>query len=240
MEMVLISKGKEHVVLYDEEKHGIVSMYSWSITKNGYVKGRIMSKYGDDRKEFLMHRLLLGIEKNNDVFCDHINRVRTDNRGFNLRICTRKENNRNRTASGKSIYLGVSPVHRKSCFKYVAKIYIENRQVVLGAFDTEIDAAIAYDNAARLNYGRFASLNFPHLLIDTPKRLDLRKIPRGRSKYIGVSVQKRVRGFVAIASISINNRRTHIGCFNTEEAAAHAYNEAALKFHGDKAVLNPV
>jgi len=43
-----------------------------------------------------------------------------------------------------------------------------------------------------------------------------------------------------VARISVNSKRLHIGCFATREAAALAYNEAALKYHGEFAVLNPL
>lgn len=42
------------------------------------------------------------------------------------------------------------------------------------------------------------------------------------------------------AVIRINGKTTHLGYFKTAIEAAKAYNEAALKYHKDFAVLNPV
>lgn len=38
--------------------------------------------------------------------------------------------------------------------------------------------------------------------------------------------------------VSLGNKRTHVGYFNTKEDAARAYNEAAIKLHGKFAKLN--
>lgn len=43
-----------------------------------------------------------------------------------------------------------------------------------------------------------------------------------------------------IGQIRANGKRYHLGCFNTPEDAALAYNKAALIHHGEYAVLNKI
>lgn len=58
------------------------------------------------------------------------------------------------------------------------------------------------------------------------------------SKYKGVSLKSKKHKFVA--QISVNNKKIHIGYYDTEDKAAIAYNIAALKHHGEFAFLNNV
>lgn len=90
---------------------------------------------------------------------DHINGNGLDNRRCNLRICTQAENVRNnRGRMGMtSQYKGVS----KWEGQWIATITSHGKQVRIGQFATEHEAALAYDAAARELHGEYAHLNLP-------------------------------------------------------------------------------
>ena len=79
--------------------------------------------------------------------------------GCNLRLCTHTQNQHNKDpiTNVSSKYKGVS--WHKSKNKWRAVVYLKKRQIYLGRFDSEIDAAIAYNNAAIKYFGDFARLN---------------------------------------------------------------------------------
>lgn len=64
------------------------------------------------------------------------------------------------------------------------------------------------------------------------------KKPRGRSKYMGVSINETNGHTYIQAQININKRLTYLGHFPTEEDAARAYDEKAREVHGEFANLN--
>jgi len=67
----------------------------------------------------------------------------------------------------------------------------------------------------------------------------MNRIPWGKSKYLGVSVEAMGRHIGRIkAQVRINKKVTCLGYFKTEELAALAYNEAAKKHYGEFANLN--
>jgi hypothetical protein len=105
-----------------------------------------------------MHRQIMQAPAGLDV--DHINGDRLDNQRGNLRIATRQQNCWNTTkrkGNYTSPYKGVS--WRRG--QWAAYITVSNRQRPLGKFADPIEAARAYDCAAREMFGEFAYLNFP-------------------------------------------------------------------------------
>ena len=90
---------------------------------------------------------------------DHINSDTWDNRLENLRECSQRNNAKNRSKGlgTTSKYKGVTYV--KSRGKWQATIMNNYRSVFIGRFDSEIDAALAYNVRAKELHGEFAKLN---------------------------------------------------------------------------------
>jgi hypothetical protein len=45
--------------------------------------------------------------------------------------------------------------------RWRARIRVNGRRIYLGSFENELDAAKAYDSAAKKHHGQFAAVNFP-------------------------------------------------------------------------------
>lgn len=107
----------------------------------------------------LMHRRILGIE-DGAIKVDHRNGNGLDNRRTNLRASTRSQNlgNRKKNRNGSSKFKGIH--WNKKLKKWRATIRVNGEQFSLGCYAQEIDAALAYDRAAREKWGEFARVNF--------------------------------------------------------------------------------
>lgn len=121
-------------------------------------EGRIADEYrrvSVGNRQYLTSRLVWiyfhgPIPENMQV--DHINRDKQDNRIENLRVVTRADNTRNTHVKGKSVYRGVYWNARRG--KWGAELRnAEGKSVHLGLYDTEEDAATAYDMAMSLFFG---------------------------------------------------------------------------------------
>lgn len=107
-----------------------------------------------------MHRV---VAKTPDgLECDHINSDSLDNRKANLRTATRLQNSWNRSKSSKPGYSKSKGVtFDKKMQKWLAQIRVRGKHISHGRFKDEIQAAKAYDKAAKKHFGEFAKLNFP-------------------------------------------------------------------------------
>jgi hypothetical protein len=103
-----------------------------------------------------MHREILGLTDGR-VLIDHCNFDTLDNRRTNLRVCTFLENARHRRKRRNSaaLFKGV-PVNNS---RWKAMIRTQRGQIYLGTFQTQEEAALAYNKAAKETYGEFALLN---------------------------------------------------------------------------------
>ncbi len=95
------------------------------------------------------------------LLVDHRNTDLLDNRRANLRLATHSQNScnsRRDKSNTLSRYRGVSFSKRKQ--KWFAAIRANGKKMWLGYFDSEEDAARAYDAAASKYHKEFARLNF--------------------------------------------------------------------------------
>lgn len=122
-----------------------------------YAVRRIGS--GGNQTTEAMARVIVGV-RDSAVLVDHRDGDGLNNRRLNLRICTSLQNQANRTknSSGSSKYKGVTKDRRSGA--WVAQSSEKNKHIYLGSFDSEIEAANAYDEYALNRFGEFSKLNF--------------------------------------------------------------------------------
>lgn len=109
-----------------------------------------------------MHRIIMGVTHDDPILVDHRNHNGLDNTRSNLRKCTKSENNRNCNGARRgssSRYLGVFRRVMKTCVRWRAGLSVSGKTYWLGHYETEEQAAIAYNEAAIKHFGEFASLN---------------------------------------------------------------------------------
>lgn len=155
MKEIQLTQG--YVALIDDEDFNKVSAYKWFVRKgkNTHYAATWVGKWRE-RKLLHMHHLVSGVPK--EGFCiDHQDRNGLNNQKSNHRLCTIAQNSANRTAYGSSKYLGVS--YMAANRKWRAYIKAEGENKYLGIFETEEQAAEAYNLAAAKYHGEFAKLN---------------------------------------------------------------------------------
>ena len=112
--------------------------------KNGYA-------FSCKRKDYL-HRLIVGKDW---LIVDHIDKNKTNCSRSNLRQSNYQLNKANSKPHLNRVYKGV----RKSHNKYRSTIVFNGKQIHLGMFKHEIDAALAYNEAALKYYGSHAEIS---------------------------------------------------------------------------------
>jgi len=161
----LIRMAQPRYAKVDPADYKWLREYEWIAVKvahNFYAvrQVKVRGTKGTRLSMMYMHREL--IEVADGLRVDHINHNGMDNRRTNLRAVTHSQNmwhRRKHSITTQSKYKGVC--WDKKSHKWRASIKFERKKIYLGCFKSEIEAAKAYDRAAKKYHGEFASLNFP-------------------------------------------------------------------------------
>ena len=153
--LIIKSKGKEYICLFDKRDQKKVSRYNWGLHSKGYAVTTV--KNG---KSILMHRLILGLLDKQEIEADHIFHNRLDNRRSKIRVCTHSQNRRNSRKLKESAQSKFKGVYRDQN-KWHAQIMKDQKVINLGRFWSPVTAAKIYDHAAKETFKDFAFLNFP-------------------------------------------------------------------------------
>ncbi len=135
--------------------------FKWWLHSNGTNLYAARTAVTDDLKSKIIFLQRQIMQPPGHLVVDHRNCDSLDNRRDNLRIVTQAENMRNRRKrkNTSSRYIGVWFDKKRN--KWTAQIRYNGKKIWLGRFDSEIDAARAYDAAVRKYHIEFARLNFP-------------------------------------------------------------------------------
>ena len=162
-----IPLSRSKVALVDDSDAERIARHHWYLVTRGddlwYAETTIVRCHMTPRYvKVMMHRYVLAAPAGFHI--DHVNRDGLDNRRINLRPATPSQNQMNsrariHTSQFKGVYW-----HKQHSGKGAWAVRIippGERPKRIGCFRDEIEAAHAYDRAARQHYGKFARTNFP-------------------------------------------------------------------------------
>jgi hypothetical protein len=159
MSQLLLHDGR--ITLVDPWVFNWAQWMSWHVNKSvrnkiGYVTSTVRHhSKGTDR--LYLHRLI--VNPPDGFAVDHINGDTLDNRCCNLRMASLAQNMANRTSRQDRLsrFKGLNWDRQYS--RWIVRISVNKRRIIVGYFTDEVDAARAYNEAAKIHHGEFALLN---------------------------------------------------------------------------------
>lgn len=142
----------------DDSDYEWLSAFKWTSSDQG--KGRFYARRNIRKNgrliKIYMHREIM--QSKNGEICDHKDCDTLNNQRYNLRKCTKAENNRNRGKKKRasSRYIGVTITNSGT---WLAQMTHNGHHISIGTFKNETDAALAYNKKKVQLHGEFAQLN---------------------------------------------------------------------------------
>ncbi len=133
----ILHKKASRPAYVDDWDYEFLKTRSWSETTDGYPNASFKNQ------TFRMHRLIIWHPPG--LHTDHIDGNKFNNQKSNLRICTPAQNsvNRDKKIDNTSGFKGV--YWSKASNRWITQMMINSKMHFLGAFDTKIEAAEAYN-----------------------------------------------------------------------------------------------
>ena len=230
-----------------------VSRYRWSMSGSG-VKHYVTAHERETRRQLLLGRYLLKLGDAEDV--RYKNGDSLDNRRGNLAVVRRGQNDYEMIDHGAAVRLALTNVSGEVVAYTIIDVgdfglalsrrwglsdrgYAVHRsngrsvwlhKLLLG--DAAQGREGDHKDGDRLNNRR------SNLRPATVQENAYNKKARSRSGYKGVYLCSNSARWMA--QITVEKKTYHLGCFSTPADAARAYNEAAVKHHGEFACLNKI
>ena len=144
------------MIILDDKYQYLLLQHNWTILKSKHIH---YTKASIDGHQTLLHRLVSELEgwDLTGKVIDHINGDGLDNRLENLQVVTQSQNMmKQRKPKGcTSNYKGVNSFRDK----WRTRITIDGKTKSYGLYNSEVEAALAYNYAAKHHFGEYARLN---------------------------------------------------------------------------------
>jgi hypothetical protein len=160
MKRIPLSQG--YFAKVDNRDYMAVSAMKWAVdlrsSRQAYAQTWTRKPSGQ-RISKRMHTVIAELAGLGTTRIDHINGDGLDNRRANLRSASALQNAWNQRPQRGQRFKGITKVKRLKKNPWHARIKYGNKHIHIGYFATEVEAAIAYNLAAKDLYGEFARLN---------------------------------------------------------------------------------